>query len=172
MLVTVDIYVPCYLRSVAIQYVVMWFHVAFPERQRCVSIQDAQRRQDSLHSYPAEDMQPYLKILRMLKKSLKGGIHLSVSYIAEVQMDLGEKIHIKSVVKPVCESDIAFLIRDARFELYDVDGNLEDSGPCRVNDHELDVMVSPKMAGAYRMRYIYDVADETWIDDIKLKVRG
>ena len=57
----------------------------------CEYSQDAQRRQDSLHSYPAEDMQPYLKILRMLKKSLKGGIHLSVSYIAEVQMDLGEK---------------------------------------------------------------------------------
>lgn len=97
---------------------------------------------------------------------------MSVSYIAEIQMDQGENIHVKSIVKPTCESDIAFTIRDARYEFYDSDGNLEDSGLCQINEHELDVMISPEMVGTYRLRYIYGVADETWIDDVKVKVRG
>ena len=47
---------------------------------------------------------------------------------------------------------------------------LEAEGECTVNGHALDALIQPKMAARYRFKYIYQVADETWVDVIRLRV--
>ncbi len=93
-----------------------------------------------------------------------------IAYVAELRIDLGEKIHLRSIVKARCEQEIPFLIRAARYELIDAKGQLEDSGDCTIADHELDALIQPKKIGTYKFKYIYEVADEIWIDVIKLVV--
>ncbi len=95
---------------------------------------------------------------------------MSVQYVAEMNIDLGEKIHIRSIVKPKCEQDIPFAIRDARFELIDGSGLMEDSGECSITGHEIDALIAPQKPGSYRLKYIYDIADEIWVDNIRLRV--
>lgn len=95
---------------------------------------------------------------------------MSVQYVAEMNIDLGEKIHIRSIVKPKCEQDIPFTIRSAIYELYDPSGNMEDSGNCVIKMHELDAFISPQKIGSYRLKYIYEIADETWVDNVRLRV--
>lgn len=91
-----------------------------------------------------------------------------------MDIDLGEAIHIRSVIKPKCAAEggqeIPFTIRDARFELY-CGSELENKGDCSINGHEIDAFVSPLKTGTYYLKYIYEIADETWVDKIKLKVR-
>lgn len=95
---------------------------------------------------------------------------MSVQYVAEMDIDQGEKIHIRSIVKPKCEQDLPFTIRAARYELIDPDGSMEDSGDCRIDEHEIDAIIAPRMIGTYRLKYIYEIADETWGDNVKLRV--
>ena len=47
---------------------------------------------------------------------------------------------------------------------------LEAEGECTVNGHALDALIQPKMTARYRFKYIYQVADETWVDVIRLRV--
>lgn len=95
---------------------------------------------------------------------------MSVQYVAEMNIDLGEKIHVRSIIKPKCEQDIPFSIRSARWELYDPGGSLEEQGECTINTHEIDAFVSPQKTGSYRLKYIYEIADETWVDNVRLRV--
>lgn len=95
---------------------------------------------------------------------------MSVQYVASMDIDLGEKIYIRSIVKPKCEQDLPFSIRLARYELLKRDGTLEDSGECNINGHEIEAMISPQEAGKYRLKYIYEIADEIWVDNIELRV--
>lgn len=95
---------------------------------------------------------------------------MSIQYVAEMYMELGEAIHIRSVVKPKCEQDLPFSIRSARWELLDGEGVIEDSGECAINGHEIDAFVSPGNIGTYKLRYTYQIADETWVDIIKIMV--
>lgn len=91
-------------------------------------------------------------------------------YVAEILIDLGERIHIRSIVKPKCEQALPFEIKGAKYELYAPDDSLEDTGDCTINGHELDALIQPKKAGTYTFKYVYEVADEIWIDAVKLKV--
>lgn len=95
---------------------------------------------------------------------------MSVLYVAEMDIDLGEQIHVRSIVKPKCEQDLPFTIREARYELIDPDGNIEDSGDCTITGHEIDAFIGPQNEGKYRLKYIYEIADETWVDNVRLKV--
>lgn len=95
---------------------------------------------------------------------------MSIAYVAELRIDLGEKIHLRSMVRAKCEQEVPFAIRAARYELIDAKGQLEDSGDCTIVDHELDALIQPKKIGAYKFKYIYEVADEIWIDVLKLVV--
>lgn len=95
---------------------------------------------------------------------------MSTQYAARVQMDLGERIHLKSVVKPKCEKELPFVIRTAKYELWDSQGILEDSGECTINGHEIDAVIQPQKDTTYKFKYIYEVADEIWIDVIRLVV--
>lgn len=95
---------------------------------------------------------------------------MSVQYVAEMDIDLGEKVHVRSIVKPKCEEKLPFIIKTAKYELIDRHGSVEDSGSCILNENELDVLIAPKESGTYRLKYIYEIADEIWVDNIKLKV--
>lgn len=95
---------------------------------------------------------------------------MNVQYVADISIDLGEKIHVRAVVKPKCDQHIRFTINAARFELLDDRGVLEAEGPCAVSEHEIDALIEPKNTGIYRLKYIYEIGDETWVDNIKLKV--
>ena len=94
-------------------------------------------------------------------------------YVAPMHMDIGEAIHVKSVVKPNCEQEIPFTIRSARWELLyveDYEGMIESSGECTIAGHEIDAFISPQKTGTYKLRYIYEIADETWVDAVKIEV--
>lgn len=94
---------------------------------------------------------------------------MSELYVAEMCIDLGERIHIRSEVRPRCEENIPFVIRRARWELF-YDENLESEGECDINGHQLDALIQPQKKGRYTFKYIYEVADEIWIDKVRLKV--
>ena len=94
-------------------------------------------------------------------------------YVAPMRMDLGEAIHVKSVVKTNCDQEIPFTIRQARGELAyleDYKEEVESLGDCVVAGHEIDAFISPKKKGTYKLRYIYEIADETWVDAVKIEV--
>lgn len=100
---------------------------------------------------------------------------MSINYVEDIYMDLGEKIHMISLVRPVCEKEIPFEIKAARWELYREDWEkgevvLEAEGECMVSGHTLDALIQPEMAAKYRFKYIYEVADEIWVDVIRLRV--
>lgn len=95
---------------------------------------------------------------------------MSIAYVADIYVDAGEKIHIRSEVKPKCEEELPFSIHSARWELWNPDSVLEQTGECSINGHELDALVQPQKTGTYKFKYIYEVADEIWVDVLKLRV--
>lgn len=95
---------------------------------------------------------------------------MSVEYAGDKYVDAGERIHIRCVIKPKCNQDIPFTIKSARWELYNPMGVLEAEGECEINGHELDAMVQPKGTGRYKFKFIYEVADEIWVDPVRLRV--
>lgn len=103
---------------------------------------------------------------------------MAIRYVdSNTIMDLGEKIRFKSKVKPVCGVDIPFSIISADYEriFVDVDAEtetVEDSGVCNINDHTLDALIEPQKMGIYCLRFMYKIADETWVDNYKIKVKG
>lgn len=101
---------------------------------------------------------------------------MSIKYVADIYIDIGEDVHIRSKVHPVCDEDIEFDIDSAKWELYHVDSmtgeaELEASGALEIEeDHILDALINPKQTGRYRLKYIYQIADETWVDVMRLRV--
>ena len=47
-----------------------------------------------------------------------------------------------------------------------------DSGQCNINAHVLDALIEPKKAGIYCLRYTYHIAEEIWVDNFQIKVKG
>lgn len=86
-----------------------------------------------------------------------------------VRFDLGERRHVKMIVKPVCGDDIPFAIRNARWELV-THGDIVDNGECTITDHELDIVIEPQKIGSYNLKVTYEIADETWVDNITVEV--
>ena len=70
--------------------------------------------------------------------------------------------------KELCkEMDIKiFVDTDAETE------TVEDSGNCNINEHTLDALIEPQKTGIYCLRFMYKIADETWVDNYKIKVKG
>ena len=71
---------------------------------------------------------------------------MSINYVDDIYMDLGEKTHMVSLVRPVCGEEIPFEIRAARWELYREDWEkgdvvLEAEGECTVNGHALHKII-------------------------------
>lgn len=95
---------------------------------------------------------------------------MAVQYIGNKYIDLGEKIHIRAIVNAVCEEEIPFVIRSARYELIDPNGVIEDSGDCVIQDHVIDSLIEPQTIGKYELKLIYEVGDEIWVEPIRLRV--
>ena len=95
---------------------------------------------------------------------------MSIQFIGDKYIDLGEKIHIRAIVSPVCEEEIPFVIRTARYELIDQNGIIEDSGDCVIQEHTIDTLIEPKAVGKYELKLIYEVGDEVWVEPIRLRV--
>lgn len=88
----------------------------------------------------------------------------------KVSFDFGEKRHVRTTVKIISGEDLPFLIRTAKWELIDESEIIEDSGECIIDEHELDAYISPQKIGSYTLRFIYEVADEIWVDKIRVVV--
>lgn len=115
--------------------------------------------------------------MKRLGLSRREGISVSIKYVADIYIDLGEDVHIRSKVHPVCEDETAtFIIESAKYELYHVDSmsgdvELEANDDLSIeDDHILDALINPQKTGTYRLKYIYTIADETWVDVMKLRV--
>ena len=98
---------------------------------------------------------------------------LSIVYVATVQFDLPEERYLRAVIKPKCDKNLPFEIESARWELYFRDDNenesLESEGECDINGHELAAFIAPQNVGTYRFKYIYKIAGEIWVDNVKIK---
>ena len=88
----------------------------------------------------------------------------------KVSFDFGEKRHVRTNVKIISGEDLPFLIRTAKWELIDESEVIEDSGECMIEGHELDAYINPLKIESYTLRYIYEVADEIWVDKIRVVV--
>ena len=88
----------------------------------------------------------------------------------KVSFDFGEKRHVRTTVKIISGEDLPFLIRTAKWELIDESEIIEDSGECIIDEHELDAYISPQKIESYTLRFIYEVADEVWVDKIRVVV--
>ncbi|MDU7710338.1 MAG: hypothetical protein E7J94_24095 [Clostridium sp.] len=76
----------------------------------------------------------------------------------------------RTTVKIISGEDLPFLIRTAKWELIDESEIIEDSGECIIDEHELDAYISPQKIESYTLRFIYEVADEIWVDKIRVVV--
>lgn len=88
----------------------------------------------------------------------------------KIKFDKGEKRHVRTQVQIKDGEDLPFKILNATYELLDGSGRMEASGNCHIDTHELDVFIAPKGTGDYTLRFIYEVADETWVDPVRVVV--
>lgn len=89
----------------------------------------------------------------------------------KLDFDSGETRHVRIEVLPQnTDKQIPFRIRTARWELLDENESLEDEGECVIEDHELDAYISPNKTESYTLKFTYEVADEIWIDKIRVVV--
>ena len=86
-----------------------------------------------------------------------------------IRLDLGEAVHVYTEV--TCGEAIPFVVRNARFTFENSEGEIEAQGNCDIDGHRLDVFITPQKVGDYKLKYEYNVADETWVDVVKVKVR-
>ncbi len=96
---------------------------------------------------------------------------MSTQYAEPLEVDTGEEIHIICTVKTQCGYHVPFTIKEAKWELVGEKGIVIKEGTCEVRDHDIDAFVSLEDSGTFYLKYIYKIADETWVDKIKLKVR-
>lgn len=88
----------------------------------------------------------------------------------KIRFDIGEKRHVRTTVKIVSGEELPFLIRTARWELWDEEEALEAEGECHIDEHELDAYVNPRKPETYTLKFIYEVADEIWVDPVRVVV--
>ena len=95
---------------------------------------------------------------------------MSMSYADTLNFDAGEEVHILFTVKPVCDSGEPFVIREASWQLLDRKGDVLQEGDCAIQNHSLDAFVKLDTTGTCYLRVSYKVADETWVDKVRLEV--
>lgn len=95
---------------------------------------------------------------------------MNTQYADPLDVDAGEEIHIICTVKAKCGYHVPFTIKEARYQLLDKSGAIVVEGECTIQDHDIDAFVRLEDAGTFYLKYIYKIADETWVDKIKLRV--
>lgn len=86
----------------------------------------------------------------------------------KVKFDVGEERHVRIEIKSDAGGE--FKIRTAKFELWAEDETLEIEGECVIDDHVIDAYIKPLNEGMYELKYIYLIADETWIEPVRVVV--
>lgn len=86
-------------------------------------------------------------------------------------IDAGETRHIRIRVRST--DDEPFVIRNPHYELV-IGRTIEASGDCEIiEEHVLDVLVTPIQRNCvYRLKYIYEIADEVYVDIVEITVRN
>lgn len=95
---------------------------------------------------------------------------MSVPYVAEIVVDKGEHIYIRNIVKHKYDQDIPFTIRNAKWSLIDQVGRVLQDGDCDIDGHEIKSFVLFDKEGTFYLKYVYQIGDETWIDNVRVKV--
>lgn len=85
----------------------------------------------------------------------------------KTQFYLGEERHIRLLVHS--KEGIPFSIQKSNWELQKL-GKVEQCGECKITDHELDMKISPKEKGNYKLLVTYEVADEKLIECVEVAV--
>ena len=86
-----------------------------------------------------------------------------------VRFDSGEKKHVQLLIHSIKNED--FTILSASYVLIKKrTGVREDEGPCVIDGHIIDTIISPKENGTYELRITYHIADETLIENIEVLV--
>ncbi len=95
---------------------------------------------------------------------------MSVPYVAEINVDRGEHIYIRNVITHKYNRDLPFTIRNAEWSLVDQVGRIFQGGNCDINGHEIKSFVKFDKEGTFFLRYVYQIGEETWVDNVKVKV--
>lgn len=86
-----------------------------------------------------------------------------------VKFDSGEKKHVQLLIHSIKNEE--FTILSASYSLIKKrTGVREDEGPCVIDGHIIDTIISPKENGTYELRITYHIADETLIENIEVLV--
>lgn len=85
-----------------------------------------------------------------------------------INFDIGESRHVKLLIK--AQNNEPFTIKSANWELIKSD-QTEAEGACSIENHIIDAFITPQTSSVYKLRYIYQIADETLIEIIEVAVR-
>lgn len=86
-----------------------------------------------------------------------------------IRFDFGERKHVQLLIHSVKNDN--FVILDASYTLIKKrTGVTESQGPCEINDHIIDTIISPQEKGTYELKITYHIADETLIESIEVLV--
>lgn len=81
--------------------------------------------------------------------------------------DIGESRHVRLLIKSI--NNLPFTIRNAAWELVK-SGEIVDQGECIITDHIIDALITPTEKATYKLRFIYQIADEILIEVIEVAV--
>ena len=83
----------------------------------------------------------------------------------KVMLNAGETRCIRISIHSI--KDQNFVIEEASFSLLRLK---ESNGNCKIYEHEIEAIVSPKQRGTYTLDIKYVILDEVLIEPIELKV--
>ena len=87
----------------------------------------------------------------------------------KVMLNAGETRCIRISIHSI--KDQNFVIEEASFSLLRLKDKVEESnGNCKIYEHEIEAIVSPKKRGTYTLDIKYVILDEVLIEPIELKV--
>ena len=91
-----------------------------------------------------------------------------------IVFEIGERKHI--YVDIFSKKNESFEITKAGYELIKKperiaeERSVEESGECVVNEHTLDMLISPRFTGEYVLKITYYIADEILVENIAIRV--
>jgi len=84
-----------------------------------------------------------------------------------INFEAGEQRHIKLRIHAT--DNAPFTIRTAQWELCH-GGEIESAGTCGITEHTIDAFICPEKRVTYRLRIIYQIADETLVELVEVAV--
>ena len=87
-----------------------------------------------------------------------------------LNMELGERRHVGIEIRSTKKEE--FEVSNGTYELKRCsDAEIEDTGEVNIMDSKrMDVLICPEMIGEYDLRFIYHIADEIFVDIVRVRV--